>query len=249
MIFALGFLACGLATLLFLPAFWRRAVRLSTRRVEMQMPLSLEEIVAERDQLRAEAALAQRRLEQKAESLSEARAADMGELGRRATLIAALDNELAAVRREAMGMETQLGEQRRRLAEVEAEASSLSKEVYDAAGLIDRRTQALAALESELVAMEALATERRTAIAGLETRIAGIEVSHEDVQRHRDQLGKELDAKREEVSILTAERDLARNLARRAGDAPRSGSGPARRGAAAYIRARCRTGWPQRRHR
>ena len=54
MVFALGFLLCGLLTLLFLPAFWRRAVRLSVRRVEMQMPLSMSEIVAERDQLRAE---------------------------------------------------------------------------------------------------------------------------------------------------------------------------------------------------
>ena len=83
MIFALGFLFSGLLTLLFLPAFWRRAVRLSTRRIEMQMPLTMTEIVAERDQLRAEFAMEQRRIERRAEELTEARARDMSELGRR----------------------------------------------------------------------------------------------------------------------------------------------------------------------
>ncbi|HEY8578608.1 MAG TPA: hypothetical protein VIL72_01885, partial [Beijerinckiaceae bacterium] len=71
MIFALGFLSAGLLSLLFLPAFWRRAMRLSRRRLEMQMPLSMDEIVAERDQLRAEFAAERRRLEQAHEALQE----------------------------------------------------------------------------------------------------------------------------------------------------------------------------------
>ena len=90
MYFGLGFLVSGLLSLLFLPAFWRRAVRLSKRRVEMQMPLSMTEIVAERDQLRAEHALEQRRIEQKYAAVTQARAEDLGELGRRATQIVAL---------------------------------------------------------------------------------------------------------------------------------------------------------------
>ena len=48
MIFALGFLLCGLLALLILPAFWRRAMRLSTRRLEMLMPLSMDEVLAQR---------------------------------------------------------------------------------------------------------------------------------------------------------------------------------------------------------
>ena len=94
MIFALGFLSAGLLTLLFLPAFWRRAVRLSTRRLETQMPLTMSEIVTERDQLRASFATEQRRLEQKIEDIAEQRAHDLGELGRRTTRIAALEADL-----------------------------------------------------------------------------------------------------------------------------------------------------------
>ena len=72
MIFMLGFLVAGLVALFFLPAFWRRALRLSKRRLEMLMPLSMEEIIAERDQLRAESALAQRQVEQKARAINAA---------------------------------------------------------------------------------------------------------------------------------------------------------------------------------
>ena len=51
MYFALGFLVAGLLTLLFLPAFWRRAMRLSMRRLQMLAPMSMQEVIAERDRL------------------------------------------------------------------------------------------------------------------------------------------------------------------------------------------------------
>ena len=91
MVFALGFLVAGLLTLLFLPAFWRRAVRLSRRRLEMLMPLSMDEIIAERDQLRAQFAAERRRIEQAQETLQAARARDMAELGRRAAALAQVE--------------------------------------------------------------------------------------------------------------------------------------------------------------
>ena len=73
MIFALGFFVAGLLALLFLPAVQRRAARLAARRLEMQLPLSMDEIVAERDQLRAEFAVERRRIEQKLEAAAETR--------------------------------------------------------------------------------------------------------------------------------------------------------------------------------
>ena len=79
MIFALGFLLAGLLALAIAPAFWRRALRLSTRRLEMLLPLSSREIIAERDLMRAEFAIDRRKFEQEAESLRTMRAADMAE--------------------------------------------------------------------------------------------------------------------------------------------------------------------------
>lgn len=63
MFFALGALIATLIALLVLPAVWHRAVRLTTRRVEAAVPISIFEVQADKDQQRAAFALSQRRLE------------------------------------------------------------------------------------------------------------------------------------------------------------------------------------------
>jgi septal ring factor EnvC (AmiA/AmiB activator) len=63
MLVALGFLAATLLALLLAPLFWRRAERLTTRRIEQSMPMSIAETEADRDQLRASYAIIIRRLE------------------------------------------------------------------------------------------------------------------------------------------------------------------------------------------
>ena len=60
---ALGFLLASLLALMVAPAFWRRAIRLTKRRVEMTMPMSASDIQADKDQLRAEFAIELRRVE------------------------------------------------------------------------------------------------------------------------------------------------------------------------------------------
>ncbi|MFG1401944.1 hypothetical protein [Xanthobacter sediminis] len=71
MYFALGVLIATLVALLVLPAVWHRAVRLTTRRVEAAVPVSLFEVQADKDQQRAFFALNQRRLELKADAMRE----------------------------------------------------------------------------------------------------------------------------------------------------------------------------------
>ncbi len=60
---ALGFLVAGILALLFAGPFWRRAVRLTTKRLEATMPMSIADIHADKDQMRAEYAVEIRRLE------------------------------------------------------------------------------------------------------------------------------------------------------------------------------------------
>lgn len=61
--FVLGVLSAGLIALIIVPAIWRRAVRLTRRRIEASMPLTANEMLAEKDKVRAEFAMATRRLE------------------------------------------------------------------------------------------------------------------------------------------------------------------------------------------
>ena len=69
MFFGLGFLAASLLGLVIVPFVHGRAVRLTVRRLEAATPLSMEEIQADKDQLRAEFAMSTRRLEMSVEQL------------------------------------------------------------------------------------------------------------------------------------------------------------------------------------
>ena len=96
MIFALGFLAAALFALLLLPAVNARAIRLSRRRIEARLPLSVAEVAAEKDHLRAEFAVARRRLERRVETVQAVRHADMATIGARTLEAAALSREVEA---------------------------------------------------------------------------------------------------------------------------------------------------------
>jgi hypothetical protein len=63
MYLAIGFLLSMLVGLMIVPLVHNRAVRLTTRRLEAATPLSMAEIQADKDQLRAEFAMSARRLE------------------------------------------------------------------------------------------------------------------------------------------------------------------------------------------
>src|SRR3954453_10354532 len=95
MIFALGFVAASLIALLTIPAINARAERLARRRAEALFPMSISELSAEKDHLRAEFAVLQRRIERKAEEAQAVKYQSMDELGRRALRIDALETELA----------------------------------------------------------------------------------------------------------------------------------------------------------
>lgn len=211
MIFALGFLFAGLLTLLFLPAFWRRAVRLSTRRLEMQMPLSMAEIVAERDQLRAEFAAATRRVEQKNEHLADASAVQQAEMGRQTTAIVGLEAQLVTARKDIDDFKGQLAATERQLREAEGELGALRTEVFDVSGLADRRGAALAALESRHATLDQIANEQRASLGALDTRLSGVRMELDDALRRLEVTALQLTDKTAAADLLAREREFARS--------------------------------------
>src|SRR5215207_282841 len=104
----LGFLVAALIALLIIPAVNARAERLARRRVEALFPLSITELTAEKDHLRAEFEVLQRRLERKAEEALSEKHRDMEELGRRALRIEAQENELIARDKRIVELENEL---------------------------------------------------------------------------------------------------------------------------------------------
>ncbi len=203
MIFALGFLVSGLLALLFLPAFWRRALRLSRRRLEMLTPLSLEEILAERDQLRAQAAVDMRRAEQRLERLTQDRAGFMSEISRRTAIIARLEEQLG----------TRSGDLRDRDAELKAawaELGAMHADVFDLEGRLGQATADLAALRGVEGRLRADFDALRIDKAALETTLNHQKMQGEGLRQRLEAAQITLDERAAQMRKLTEERDLSR---------------------------------------
>ncbi|MFL1876854.1 hypothetical protein ACIKT0_17085, partial [Hansschlegelia beijingensis] len=123
-----GFLLATLLWLLFLPAFWRRAVRLTTKRLVNRLPVSASEIIAAQDRLRAEHAMAVRAVERRAER--EATLAAQAQIGaarahatelRQRAEIADLKARIATLEAEAVALKADFERSERRAAAVQAE--------------------------------------------------------------------------------------------------------------------------------
>lgn len=97
MLVALGFLSAGLLTLLVAPAFWARAVRMTDKRLRERLPVSEDEIRADKDRIRAEAALRIHKLEMRLEQADLRHARHRIELSRRDDSIATLERNVAGL--------------------------------------------------------------------------------------------------------------------------------------------------------
>lgn len=202
MIFALGFLAASLCGLLLLPALNVRAARLARRRAEARLPLSPAEIAAERDFLRAQFAVQQRRLERRVETVQAKRHADLAAIGagtmRAAALardVAARDAEIARALAGTRDLETELA-----LARADGTASLATLQALEEAqaDLLD----SLLALRQGPAAGPAAGLDRQAALAA-----------------ERDDLRASLKAAEEALAQTLAERQAGRP-ADQAGDLP-----------------------------
>ena len=105
-IFLLGFLCAAFIALLALPPVWRRAVRLTRRAIEASMPLSRQELLASRDQVRAEYAMAVRRVEMQLSEVKEKSAGQAVELSRNKRKLNRLESERDRLRAQVAELET-----------------------------------------------------------------------------------------------------------------------------------------------
>jgi chromosome segregation ATPase len=210
MIFALGFLVAALFGLLFLPAVQRRAARLAGRRLEMLLPLSMEEIVAERDQLRAEFAVERRRIEQKLEAAGDAQAQHMGEIGRQAGMIDDLNGQLSQTREELRALGEARDGLQREMGEAQVALGALQKALEDENASHAEMRETLEGARAEHAALDQPANEQRAALAALEMRAAALDLRIVALNHQREDLEKNLQAKVSEAEVLQVERDLAR---------------------------------------
>ena len=94
---ALGFLLGCLLALMLAPPLWNRAVKLTTRRLEATMPMSLIDIQADKDQLRAEFAIELRKVEVALDKAKEKAARELIEANKRRVEIQMLNTEIGTI--------------------------------------------------------------------------------------------------------------------------------------------------------
>lgn len=127
MYFALGLLVAGLVALIIMPAVWKRAVRLTKRRIEAATPITLSEFRADKDQLRAEFALSTRRLEMNVETLRKRLAEQLSDVNQKRTDLGALKAEREQHMAVVSELETRQVDLRARVLELEKEGTDLAQ--------------------------------------------------------------------------------------------------------------------------
>lgn len=134
--FTLGFLCAALLALMVAPAIWRRAVVLTRQRIESSVPLTLNEIQADKDQLRAEFAMSTRRLEVSLEGLKEKAAEQLIEINRR--------------RDEMLQLEETENKKTSRIADLEAQSAELRAEMKLREEKLHQATISLSSVQAQL---------------------------------------------------------------------------------------------------
>ena len=198
--FALGCIVTALLALLFMPVLWSRALRLSRKRLQLQVPLSMQEILAERDHLRAQHAVERLRLEQAASRVQAGKDADLVAIGRGTVEAARLAEEVEAFRRlnEAQGHEIAL--LTTAVAEHKVESSALRQDLAAAHTSVEGlRGDAEASLREHARLAEE-GEGHRTSAAALVARLA----EHEEAQATIARL-------EEDLVIARGERDAERD--------------------------------------
>lgn len=190
MYFGMGFLIAALGGLAVVPLVHGRAVRLTTRRLGSAIPLSMAEIQADRDLLRAEFALSTRRLEAELDKLKVRSANERAELGRKSNAVNRLTVELTALRDQLGSLEETLAER----SDVSESEHSAPDDNSDQTETPSTRTETalLANSQSDEVAslrMEVKALREWLALAGAEIR-AG-KAQHMELESANEKLMEE----------------------------------------------------------
>lgn len=127
MYFALGLLVASLVALAIMPAVWRRAVRLTKKRIEAATPITMAEFRADKDQLRAEFALSTRRLEMNVEALRRRLSDQLRDINRKRNEVGAIKEDRETQLQQIRELEEREAELRRRILDLEKEGADLAQ--------------------------------------------------------------------------------------------------------------------------
>ncbi|MES2602087.1 MAG: hypothetical protein V4602_14880 [Pseudomonadota bacterium] len=225
MYLAIGFLVSMLFGLMIVPLVHNRAVRLTTKRLEAATPLSMAEIQADKDQLRAEFAMSARRLEMSVEQLKNKTSSQLAELGKKSDAINRLKIELGEKNAAIFALEAREKALKDQLRATEEEFNVKTQSLRTAEQQLAGKQADLGKLNSELSQSSMTAESRQIELLAVRTQIEALQNRVNDAEKEVTGSQQRLTDHRNEAEIATRELSDARgkveNLSGRVGDLDR----------------------------
>jgi len=172
MYLAIGFLVSMLFGLMIVPLVHNRAVRLTTKRMEAATPLSMAEIQADKDQLRAEFAMSARRLEMSVDQLKNKTTSQLAELGKKSDAINRMKIELGEKNATIFSLEAREKAVKEQLRATEEEFTAKTESLRDAERALKEKQGNLAKINSELSDRSMMAESRQVELVAVRAQIA-----------------------------------------------------------------------------
>lgn len=199
---AIGFLVSMLFGLMIVPLVHSRAVRLTTKRLEAATPLSMAEIQADKDQLRAEFAMSARRLEMSVDQLKNKTSSQLAELGKKSDAINRLKIELGEKNATIFSLEAREKLLRDQQRATEEEFASKTQ-------LLRTAEQALADKQAELGQLTSELSDRSLKAEGHQTELAAVRGQVEALQNRVNDAEKEFSETQSRLAEQRGESDAA----------------------------------------
>ena len=225
MYLAIGFLVSMLFGLMIVPLVHNRAVRLTTRRLEAATPLSMAEIQADKDQLRAEFAMSARRLEMNVDQLRNKTTSQLAELGKKSDAINRMKLELGEKNATIFSLEAREKAVKEQLRVTEEEFTAKTSALRDAEQALKDRQSELAKINSELSDRSMTAESRQVELVAVRTHIEELRNRVSDAEKEfaatQARLSQERADSEKASQELAEARSRVENLSQRVTDLDR----------------------------
>jgi chromosome segregation ATPase len=222
---AIGFLVSMLCGLMIVPLVHNRAVRLTTRRLEAATPLSMAEIQADKDQLRAEFAMSARRLEMSVEQLKNRTTSQLADLGKKTDAINRMKIELGEKNATIFALEAREKAVKEQLRATEEEHAAKTEALRLAEQALADKQGELGKLNTELNDRSMMADSRQVELVAVRAQIDELKNRVGDAEREFASTQARLTQERGESEVATRDLNEARarveNLSQRVTDLDR----------------------------
>ena len=223
--FVLGFFVAVLLALMISPVIWNRAVELTRQKIESSVPLSINEIQADKDQLRAEFAMSTRRLEMSIDELREKASLQLIEINRkrdesakydedmkeRLATISELEAKASDLRATLASREAQLGDLTAKQQKLEEQFAQTSEELSQTRNNLSESKEELAGKRIELVAKD-------SKIESLTNTLTNTDVGNDEGLEQYRQIGLQLASVEEQLEAEKERTKIAEEKAAKANE-------------------------------